>query len=246
MRRIHFDVTDSTNTEARRLAVEHPGECLLITAAKQSAGRGRHGRAWESPLGGAWMSIVWPARQPPQAYGAVSLVAAIAVRRALLDVVEATRLNIKWPNDLLIDDQKVCGILCEQWPSESGQAGSLVIGIGVNVDFDHGLFPADVRHPATTLSSAVGRAIPVEDVIDAVSEQVVTVLKAFESVGFNTDLVEELRGCLAYVGDERSWQSPRGDITGKVVGIDDTGRLLLEVDGQTTAHDVGEFAPTRA
>jgi BirA family biotin operon repressor/biotin-[acetyl-CoA-carboxylase] ligase len=246
MRRIHFDVTDSTNTEARRLAVEHSGECLLITAAKQSAGRGRHGRAWESPLGGAWMSIVWPTRQPPQAYGAVSLVAAVAVRRALLDVVEATRLNIKWPNDLLIDDQKVCGILCEQWPSENGQAGSLVIGIGVNVDFDHGLFPTDVRHPATTLSSAVGRAIPVEDVIDAVSEQVVTALKAFESVGFNTDFVEELRGCLAYVGDERSWQSPRGEITGKVMGIDGAGRLLLEVDGQTLAHDVGEFAPTQA
>ena len=246
MRRIHFDVTDSTNSEARRHAVEHPDECLLITAAKQSAGRGRHGRAWESPLGGAWISIVWPTRQPPQAYAAVSLVAAIAVRRALLDVVEATRLNIKWPNDLLIDDQKVCGILCEQWPSESGQTGSLVIGIGVNVDFDHELFPADVRHPATTLSSAVGRAIPVEDVIDAVSEQVLAALEEFEVAGFNADFVEELRGCLAYVGDERSWQSPRGEITGNVVGIDDAGRLLLEVDGQTQAHDVGEFAPTRA
>ena len=128
MRRIHFEVTESTNTEARRLAAEYPGECLLVTAATQSAGRGRHGRAWESPRGGAWLSVVWPTRQPPLAYAAVSLVAAIAVRRALLEVVDTHRLQIKWPNDVLIDDRKVVGILCEQWPGESGDSG--IVGDG--------------------------------------------------------------------------------------------------------------------
>lgn len=246
MRRIHFPVTDSTNTAARQLSTEHPGECLLITAATQAAGRGRQGRVWESPLGGAWLSMVWPTRQPPVAYVAVALVAAIAVRRALLDVVDAALLKIKWPNDVLIDDRKVVGILCEQWPGENGTPGVLVIGIGVNVDFDLALLPPDLRHPATTLSHATGRALPVDDVIDAVAEQVTAALEEFEATGLNAELVAELRGCLAYVGTERSWQTPRGEISGRVLGIDDLGRLLLEVAGQVQAYDVGEFAPIRA
>ena len=245
MRRIHFPLTDSTNTEARRLAAEHPGECLLVTAATQAAGRGRQGRVWESPLGGAWLSIAWPTRQPPATYSPVSLVAAIAVRRALLGVVTCERLKIKWPNDVLIDDRKVVGILCEQWPGQNGNPGVIVIGIGVNVDFDLALLPTDLRHPATTLCQAIGRALPVEDVIDAVMEQVLAALEAFEATGLNADLVAELGDSLAYVGTERSWQAPRGEITGRVLGIDDAGRLLLEVSGQTEAHDVGEFAPIR-
>ena len=90
------------------------------------------------PLGGAWFSFVWPTRQPPAAYGNVSLLAAIAVRRAIAEVVDAQRLSIKWPNDVLVDGKKVSGILCEQWPGEVGQLGALVIGIGINVHFDLG------------------------------------------------------------------------------------------------------------
>jgi BirA family biotin operon repressor/biotin-[acetyl-CoA-carboxylase] ligase len=246
MRRIHYDTTESTNTVARRVAAEHPGECLLVTAATQSAGRGRQGRSWESPRGGAWLSFVWPTRQPPLAYAAVSLVVAIAVRRALLDVVDAKRLQIKWPNDVLIDDRKVVGILCEQWPGDSENQGIIVMGIGINVDFDIALLPSDLRHPATTLSHAIGHAIPVEDVIDAVATQLHQALEEFEAHGLSSALIDELAGCLAYVGKERSWQSPRGEFTGRVIGIDAGGRLLLDVGGAVEAHDVGEFAPIQA
>jgi BirA family biotin operon repressor/biotin-[acetyl-CoA-carboxylase] ligase len=246
MRRIHFETTESTNTEARRLAAEHPGQCLLVTATTQSAGRGRQGRAWESPRGGAWLSFVWPTRQPPLAYSAVSLVAAIAVRRALLDIVDPKRLQIKWPNDVLIDDRKVVGILCEQWPGDSESRGIIVMGIGINVDFDLALLPADLRHPATTLSQALGHAVPVEDVIDAVATRLDQALEEYEAEGLSGALVEELASCLAYIGKERSWQSPRGEFTGRVMGIDAAGRLLLEVGGQVEAHDVGEFAPIQA
>ena len=246
MRRIHFETIESTNTEARRLAAEHPGECLLVTATTQSAGRGRQGRSWESPRGGAWLSLVWPTRQPPIAYSTVSLVAAIAVRRALVDVVDSPRLQIKWPNDLLIDDQKVVGILCEQWPGDDQTRGVIIIGIGINVDFDLALLPPDLRHPATTLSHALGQAVPVEHVTDAVAEQLEKALEDFEAAGFHAELVEELASCLAYVGMQRCWQSPRGEFTGRVMGVDAGGKLLLEVGGQIEAHDVGEFAPIQA
>jgi BirA family biotin operon repressor/biotin-[acetyl-CoA-carboxylase] ligase len=246
MHRIHFDITDSTNSEARRLAAERSGEVLLVTATTQSAGRGRQGRAWQSPVGGAWFSLVWPTQKPPAAYANVSLLAAIAVRRAVAEVVNAERLRIKWPNDVLVDGNKVSGILCEQWPGESGSNGVLVIGIGINVDFDLALLPTDLRHPATTLSAVVGHAIPVDAVIDAVAGQLTPLLAEFETSGLNSELIAELRGHLAYVGEERVWQSPKGELLGKVLGIDDAGRLLLEVDGQVRACDVGEFAPIRA
>lgn len=246
MRRFHLNTTDSTNSEARRLAAENPGEVLLVTAATQSAGRGRQGRAWQSPLGGAWFSFVWPTRQSPAAYANVSLIAAIAVRRAVAEVVDAERLAIKWPNDVLVDGKKVSGILCEQWPREAGGPGVLVIGIGINVDFDLALLPTDLRHPATTLSAAVGHAIPVDAVIDSVAEHLTTLLTEFEASGLNAEHISELRQHLAYVGEERAWESPKGELLGKVLGIDDAGRLLLEIDGQVRAWDVGEFAPIRA
>src|SRR5690606_31193242 len=97
--------------------------------------------------------------------------------------------------------------------------GVLIIGIGINVDFDLALLPADLRHPATTLSHAIGHAVPVEPVIDAVAEQLELALTAFESDGLSGELVEELAGCLAYVGSERRWQSPQGEFTGRVIGV---------------------------
>ena len=83
MRRIHFEVTDSTNSQARLLAAAHPGERLLVTAAEQTAGRGRQGRQWISPRGGAWLTIAWPMRLAPAAYRAASLAAASAAASEL-------------------------------------------------------------------------------------------------------------------------------------------------------------------
>jgi BirA family biotin operon repressor/biotin-[acetyl-CoA-carboxylase] ligase len=163
-----------------------------------------------------------------------------------LDVVEPHRLQIKWPNDVLIDDRKVVGILCEQWPGNGETPGIIVMGIGVNVDFDLARLPADLRHPATTLSHAIGRAVPVEDVIDAVGGQLERALEDFEAHGLSGALVDELARSLAYVGTERCWHSPRGEINGRVMGVDAGGRLLLEVGGKIEAHDVGEFAPIQA
>src|SRR4051812_12786028 len=105
MRRIHFERTDSTNTRARELwfgagvdGVASPPlspafegaeyyDPLLVTAAEQSSGRGRQGRTWHSPRGGAWMSLAWPMRRDSRWYAGVSLAAAAAVRQAIIDVL---------------------------------------------------------------------------------------------------------------------------------------------------------------
>jgi BirA family biotin operon repressor/biotin-[acetyl-CoA-carboxylase] ligase len=290
MRRVHFEITDSTNTRARDLWDEiwgggdiepaplapsfdasDVGEPLLVTAAEQSAGRGRRGRGWHSPRGGAWLSLAWPMRHEAAWYAGASVAAAVAVRRAVADVVnrsakqtsarrheEASRpseveIKVKWPNDLLIDDRKVAGILCEQFVSSSGAAarsvvasrltGVLVVGVGVNVDFDVELLgPQDqLRHPATTLSAAVGRRIGVNSIIESVSRRLVEGLQDYEKHGLSGSVLGELREHLAYVGMLRRWSSSRGVVAGLVLGVDEAGRLLMETEGRVQAIEVGEI-----
>jgi BirA family biotin operon repressor/biotin-[acetyl-CoA-carboxylase] ligase len=249
VRRIHYETIDSTNTEARRLTAADLREPLLVTAAEQSAGRGRQGREWQSPRGGAWMSLAWPARQPPAAYAAASLAAAAGVLRALRELAARTpqRFEVKWPNDILLDDHKVAGILCEQRLGGGGaNADMLIIGVGVNVNFDHALFPADLRHPATTLAAALDKSLSVDAVVDKVAEQLLAALNAFEAEGLSESLLTELRESLAYVGAMRSWTGPNGPVQGRVAGLDDTGRLLLDTPTGRIACDTGEFANARA
>lgn len=202
MRRVHFDVTDSTNAQARRLAEAYPGETLLITAAEQSAGRGRQGHVWQSPRGGTWMSFVWPMRKAPSACAAASLVAAVAVLRAVRDVVPecASGLQIKWPNDLLLGERKVAGILCEHCSGGHFWTPTLVVGVGINVDFDPLELTGALRHPATSLRAVRGRAVDVEGVIEAISSRINESIAVFESEGINSSMLAELRVRLAYVG----------------------------------------------
>lgn len=244
MRRIHFDSTDSTNTQARRLSAEHPGEPLAVSAAVQTAGRGRQGRAWSSPLGGAWLSVAWPATREAPAYAGASLAAAAAVCRAILDVAPETdaELRIKWPNDMLLAGRKVAGILCEQIPAAVGRVGTLIIGVGVNVDFDLALLPAELRHPPTTLRAATGRAIEVEAVLDALVRRTREALTELEANGLAPELIDELRSRLAYVGSTQTWTSPARTVTGCILGLDDAGRLLFETaSGEVVAYDSGEL-----
>jgi BirA family biotin operon repressor/biotin-[acetyl-CoA-carboxylase] ligase len=184
MRTVHIHVTDSTNTQARALAADYPGERLMVTAAEQTAGRGRLGRAWQSPRGGAWMSLVWPLSHQSKDNAEVAVVAAEAVLRALRQVApeRAGDFRIKWPNDILIDDRKAAGILCEQCAISSDPRQTvLIIGVGVNVDFDVALLGDDLRQAAITLSAAVGRPIAVADVVAVVSQSLVEAMTKFES-----------------------------------------------------------------
>lgn len=244
MRCVHYDITDSTNTQARLLAAAHPGEMLLVTAAEQSTGRGRHGRIWQSPRGGAWMSIVWPMHKAPPDYAATSLVAAIAVMRALHEVAPqcASDLQIKWPNDLLLGGRKVAGILCEQCLGGGEfRPGALIIGVGINVAFETAQLRGRLRHPATTLRAVAGRSLAVDDVIAAVTRHLLEAMTAFEAVGLSHSLLSELRSHLAYVGTVQSWGAAGRVVKGRVRGVDAVGRLLLDSESGEVVCDVGEL-----
>lgn len=142
----------STNDRLGELAREGAPPFSVVVAEEQTAGRGRTGRAWHSPRGGIWMSVLLPEERtgrPPL----TPLLVGLAVGRAIGDVRPELAPGIKWPNDVLVEGRKICGILCE------GAAGAgTVAGIGINVAGSMGDLPDDLRSRAATLEEVGGRA----------------------------------------------------------------------------------------
>ena len=249
MQRFHYDQIDSTNEQARRLASEQPGEPFLVTADVQTAGRGRYGRSWLSPRGGAWMSLVWPMRLAADNYAAAPLVAALATRRTIQHVLTAAParvrddIKVKWPNDVLLVGRKVAGILCQRTlPTDTAQttARSLIVGVGVNVDFPIAELQGDLRWPATTLNESSGLSIEVATVVDHFAETIVTLMGQFEQAGLTESMLAELSANLAFVGQAVTLAVNDQQVTGTITGLDDRGRLLLATDSGSIPCETGE------
>jgi BirA family biotin operon repressor/biotin-[acetyl-CoA-carboxylase] ligase len=131
---LHFDSLDSTNREAGDQARSGATEGVTIVADEQTAGRGRQGRSWTSKKGtGLYMSLILRPQVDARELTLIPLIAAIAVHEVLLKVftIEA---DIKWPNDVLVDEKKICGILCEAVDTPLGLA--VIVGIGLNLSGD--------------------------------------------------------------------------------------------------------------
>lgn len=167
-RRIDFDVIDSTSLHARRLVERNEaGEGpLVIVAAMQTAGIGRLGRAWSSPRGGLWCTFVLPPARPyAEVSDGLGMRIGTAVTEALRSAVgpeHSPRLRTKWPNDVLLDGRKVCGVLTET--AGAGEGLRVLVGVGVNIDFPVSDAPADLRDRITTMRDALGTAhLPTRD-----------------------------------------------------------------------------------
>jgi len=261
LRRHHHARIDSTNDEAVRLwrrsaeqCRARPPEPLLITADVQTAGRGRRGRRWRSPAGGVWMTLAWPATNPAETYRPAPLAAGLAVAEA---VAEATGLDprIKWPNDLLIDDRKCGGILCQYEPIDPP---CVIVGVGVNANLTSADLGLSLRHPATTLLELLGQPVDLAAVREAIARRLVDRMRRFERDGI-ARMLDLIRRRLAWVGETIGGERP-GDrrFEGRLDGVDHAGRLRVTDPAtlETAVYDAaevrhvsptsGEFNPPRS
>jgi BirA family transcriptional regulator, biotin operon repressor / biotin---[acetyl-CoA-carboxylase] ligase len=213
--RLHLRVTDSTNERARALAGRGAPHGTLVTAAEQSAGRGRQGRSWSAPPGRALLcSLVL--RDPPRL---LPLIAGAAVA----DVVASDAL-IKWPNDVLRGGRKVAGILVEGRPQE----GWAVLGIGLNVAVREADFPAELRHTAATLGLE-------PDQIEPTLARLLDRLEHWLAAPASTVL--DAVGARDALRDRPvRWAGGAG----QGAGIDAEGRLVVDTAGGPVALDSGE------
>ena len=170
----------STNVLARELAVEHPDTLALLVAEQQTAGRGRLGRQFHSPVGaGVYASLLYPLSAPLTSAVAMTCATSVAVMRAIRRVT-GLQTDIKWVNDLLLEGKKVCGILIEA--VTVGEKTSLVIGVGINLRPME--FPAELSEIAGTLGQTdVSRC----ELIAAVLQELLPFLKAPSDRGWLED-----------------------------------------------------------
>lgn len=241
---IHFfKEVDSTNDVARELADEDAEEGTLVIAESQRSGKGRRGKRWISPSGGVWMTIILrPDIEPPKA-PQLTLVTGVAVAETLnqecgLDV------GIKWPNDILIGDKKVCGILTEV-KADMGKVDYVLVGIGIDLNVDLNIFPPELRGGATSLKAELDREI-------MGAELVATFLKNFEiyygefKQGKFREILNRWRKLSKTVGNYVEVHKKGGPIYGEAVGINKDGKLILELDDGTLRKIIsGECVHTK-
>ena len=160
---LRFDSLPSTNIEAARRAVEGAAEGVCVVAGEQTAGRGRLQRQWVSPKGaGLYFSIIIRPQFEQNLWPLLTLMAAVSVHDALFNAC-ALETDIKWPNDILANEKKLCGILAETVETPLGRA--VVVGIGINLT--KGSFPPELEAIATDVETARKQAPELEVVLEA-------------------------------------------------------------------------------
>ncbi len=214
--RLHLRSTDSTNDRARALAMEGAPHGTLVTAGEQTAGRGRQGRSWSAPPGRALLASL-VLRDAP-------ILLALASALAVADVVgdEAT---IKWPNDVLLGERKVAGILAESRP----QDGWVVLGIGLNVAVRAADLPPEVA------LRAAGLGLAPDDVEPTLARLLGALQRRFGQDA--ATILGDYRPRDALLGRAVHWRREHG----VGAGVDDDGRLLVDrADGVRVVLDAGE------
>lgn len=236
-----FDEIDSTNEEARRRAAVGERGPLWITARRQTAGRGRRGRAWESPDGNLMATLLIAPGVPAPEAARLSFVAALAVHDLAANHAPRAVVRVKWPNDVLIDGKKVAGILLES----SGTDGVdvlpwVAVGIGVNLI----AAPPDTPTPATFLG-AHGPAPSPAEALAELAEAWETRFRAWRVSGFAA-IREAWLEAAAGLGQEIEVRLPGETLRGRFETLMSDGALsLLLPNGSRRAITAGEvfFAP---
>ncbi len=218
---LHLRLTDSTNDRARELAEAGAPSGTIVTAAEQSAGRGRRGRVWSAPPGKA---LLYSAILRPLELEHVLLPLSVPVAACeAIESVAGVEARIKWPNDIWLDQAKVSGVLIEARPPEWA-----VIGIGVNVAIDPDEFPGDLRWPATS----IGTGATVAAVREAISAALGRWVEAPEA-----ETLAAFRDRDALRGREVSWEGAGIEAgSGTAAGVDERGNLIVELVGSEQVH----------
>ncbi|MBD5507372.1 MAG: biotin--[acetyl-CoA-carboxylase] ligase [Lachnospiraceae bacterium] len=245
-RTLHFfESTGSTNPDAKRFAEEGAPHGTTVVADRQTAGRGRRGRSWESPAGKSiyFTIVVRPEFEPDKA-SMITLVVALAVAEA---VREETGLStgIKWPNDVVVNGKKICGILTEMsMTPEMNEIQFLVAGVGVNVNQDSEEdFTPELRGRATSLKMESGRPIDRAALLARILHHFEEDYDLFEKRLDLSDLQERYEALLLGKDNRVRVLDPAGEYTGISRGINGMGELIVEKeDGETVLVYAGEVS----
>jgi BirA family biotin operon repressor/biotin-[acetyl-CoA-carboxylase] ligase len=239
-----FDSIDSTNLEAMRQARTGAPEGLCIIAREQTRGRGRLERSWASPKdAGLYFSVVLRPRIDLTVWPLITLMGALAVSDALMRACGLS-VDIKWPNDVCVNERKLCGILAETVDTASGLAA--ILGIGLNLK-DESL-PADLRSLATSVEAASGVLPDRERVLTELAQALAERYELLQSAGGAEHTIREWCASSSYALDRRVRVSlPAESFDGTTRGLESDGALRVETDrGKIRIVRAGDVTALRA
>ena len=209
---IHLDSVPSTNDYAKDLAKRNEAEGTIVFADEQIKGRGRKQRPWASPREGLWFSIILRPNIPPTEAMKVTMCAACAIAESIRKHT-TLQASIKWPNDVLINNKKVCGILTEL-SAEIDTINYVIIGIGININ---NMIPSDLDKIATSLKQELDQDIQVLPLF-------VSIIESFERFYHSLDEDDTIirKSWVSYsstIGSDIKVQTEKGELTGTAIGI---------------------------
>ena len=223
---LYFDTIDSTNTKAQELAEKGYPSGTLVVADKQESGKGRRGRSWASPSGtGIFMTLMIKPDINPNNASMLTLVAALAVAKAITSVTGEEAM-IKWPNDIVVNSKKVCGILTEM-NAQFDYINHIVVGIGINVHNES--FPEEISQMASSLLIEAGgkrfhRAQIIAETMSYFEQYYDTFLKTQDL----SALVREYDELLVNRNKSVRVLDPKEPFDGKAMGITPKGELIVD------------------
>jgi len=232
-----FAKVGSTNASALSMALSCQNGTVIL-AEVQTEGRGRLSRPWASPPGGIWMSLVLKPKMPLNHIYQINIAASVALCRALSTML-GLQAGIKWPNDLLIRELKICGMLMEV-RAQLDRLDYVVLGLGLNANNDPSGFPTEWR--STSLSAELGHDLDRCDLICRLLEEIEV---AYENMG-SKEIYEEWRSRSLTLGRQVRITSAAGDQVGLAVDLAEDGALLLRTGDELKRILAGDCIHLRA
>ncbi|MEO0225440.1 MAG: biotin--[acetyl-CoA-carboxylase] ligase [candidate division WOR-3 bacterium] len=217
---IRLDEVDSTNEYAKRIA-DRSEDGTIIIAETQTQGKGRLNRYWYSPRGGIWMSIILKSiRESPYAQ-LLTLFTGVAVIQALKSL--GLQVSLKWPNDIIANNKKLGGILTEWEPT----SGSVIIGIGLNLNIDPQTFPPELQHTATSVLHELKSEIDKDGLVNTILKEFQTVYAKFEN-GQIEELLLAWKHNSNILGRDVVVETVGQQYQGRAIDVDQDGSLILK------------------
>ena len=225
-----FKEVSSTNTLAKFLSMNDVENGTVIISEKQTQAKGRSGKQWESPLGGVWMSIILNPNVNHSKLPLITLATGVAVAKTL-ESIGVENPEIKWPNDIMINGKKVCGILTEA-VAKFNTIENVIIGVGIDANLDVEQFPEELREGTTTLKKELGRDGNENLLIKTFLEEFEKISEQFSHEGYE-DILKEWRKRSYSIGKIVEVREPFNTYyDAYVLGLSKEGALVVEkIDG---------------
>jgi BirA family biotin operon repressor/biotin-[acetyl-CoA-carboxylase] ligase len=224
-------IVDSTNDWAKELAMYGAYEGTVVIAETQTTGRGRLGREWVSTSGGLWFSLILRPKLHPIEAVKLTFVAGLAVAKVLHETFDL-KVETKWPNDVLVNGRKICGILTEM--NTTGEnVNFVVVGVGVNANFDvKKVFPGQLKKVATSLENELGRKVQREKLFRSLLERLENLYELFTKEGFKP-VLKEWKSYAGFLDRQVEITGPTEKLSGLALDVDHEGALVVRLEDGT-------------